>query len=174
MKMNRNYATGTTNSATLFTGLEIECTPAQGMLTLFVVGIHETNKLDQLAKKLHCNHIYLGANHSFVAESYEQITAWETLAKELLKLGYWVTLDADIRYVETLAEMGLGEYDFFIPMISAKIPYLRQLGYNACVKIDDRDFAATNPGVWVHSLHQLTDPSKFTNWREYAQDTIIE
>jgi hypothetical protein len=58
-------------------------------------------------------------------------------------------------------------------MISVKIPYLQQLGYNATVKIDDKDFDATNPGVWCHSLHSLTNPANFTSWREYTKDSVL-
>lgn len=174
--MNRTYETGTTDQVVLFTGIEIERTPAYGMKTLFVVGTHAASKLDQLSKENQCEHIYLGANHSFSPdlESYDQIKKWEDMARDLLKLGYWVTLDVDIKYTETLVEMMLAEHDYFIPMISAKIPYVNQLRYNACIKIDDRAFAGSNHGVWVHSLHDLQDRSKFTNWKQYAQDKIIE
>jgi len=58
-------------------------------------------------------------------------------------------------------------------MISVKVPYLQQLGYNATVKIDDKDFDATNPGVWCHSLHALTNPANFTSWREYTKDEPV-
>ena len=42
------------------------------------------------------------------------------------------------------------------------------------IKIDDKDFEATNPGVWCHSLHDLTNRAAFTDWSKYTQDTIIE
>jgi len=37
--MNRDYATGKADSITVFTGVEIEKTPAFGLQTLFVVGV---------------------------------------------------------------------------------------------------------------------------------------
>jgi hypothetical protein len=40
------------------------------------------------------------------------------------------------------------------------------------IKIDDRDFEATNPGVWCHSLHDLMDHSKLTVWKDYKNDKI--
>jgi hypothetical protein len=42
------------------------------------------------------------------------------------------------------------------------------------LKIDDKDFNATNPGVWTHSLHDLKDRNKFTPWSAYSNDTIIK
>jgi hypothetical protein len=96
------------------------------------------------------------------------------MADALLRAGYWVTLDFDVRYTETVLEMLMVSHNKFIPVISCKIPYASQLGYNACVKIDDKDFQASNPGVWVHSLHDLQKRTKFTHWSEYSQDTIIK
>ena len=34
--------------------------------------------------------------------------------------------------------------------------------------------AATNPGVWVHALHDLMRRSKFTDWSQYEKDQVIE
>jgi hypothetical protein len=91
-----------------------------------------------------------------------------------LEAGYWCTLDLDVRDAEGLLESGLTEKRRFIPQISVKIPYLQQLGYNATLKIDDVDFAATNPGVWCHRLNTLLDENKFTDWDQYGKDTIIK
>ena len=55
-------------------------------------------------------------------------------------------------------------------MISVKLPYIQQLGYNAIIKLDDKDFKASNPGVWCHSLHDLMDREKFTDWSKYSLD----
>ena len=40
------------------------------------------------------------------------------------------------------------------------VPYAKQWNYNTMIKIDDKDFKATNPGVWCHSLHDLMDTVK--------------
>ena len=53
-------------------------------------------------------------------------------------------------------------------------PYIKQWGYNAMVKIDDKGFNASNPGVWCHSLHDLMDRNKFTPWSKYGLDNILE
>ena len=76
--------------------------------------------------------------------------------------------------VEEVLESGFSEYHNFIPMISVKLPYINQLGYNATLKIDDKDFAATNPGVWCHSLHRLQYRNAFTGWSKYTKDEIIK
>jgi hypothetical protein len=174
--MHREYDTGTADDVQFFTGTEIEHTPAHGMKTLFVVGVHPSPIIAAIAAKHGCEHIYLGANQSFalpISNRDDMIAAcmaWETMAKELLSNKFLVTLDFDVRYVENVLEMCLAEYINFIPQISVKIPYARQLGYNACIKIDDKDFRASNEGVWVHQLHDLMDRSKFTDWKEYGKD----
>lgn len=172
--MNRNYDNGTSDAAVIFTGYEIENTPAKGLKTLFVVGIQPADELISIAQVEQCDHIYLGANHSFQAISHDDIVSWEKMIDTLLKKGYWVTLDFDIKHSETVLEMLVVGHNKFIPVISCKIPYVSHFGYNACVKIDDKDFKASNPGVWVHSLHDLQDRSKFTHWELYAQDRIIK
>jgi len=68
----------------------------------------------------------------------------------------------------------LVEFHNFIPMISVKLPYIKQFGYNAVIKIDDKDFAATNPGVWCHSLHDLQTREAFTDWSRYTKDEVIK
>ena len=42
------------------------------------------------------------------------------------------------------------------------------------VKIDDKDFKASNPGVWCHSLHELQKRRVYTDWSEYVGDTTIK
>ena len=99
---------------------------------------------------------------------------WELMIYHWLEKDYWCTLDIDIQCVEGLLESGLTEHDRFIPMISAKLPYIQQLGYNAVLKLDDRDFRATNPGVWCHSLHNLMKRDMvFTDWSKYTQDAKL-
>ena len=47
-------------------------------------------------------------------------------------------------------------------MISVKLPYIEQLNYNACIKVDDSGFKQPNPGVWVYYANELKDRKKFT------------
>ena len=58
-------------------------------------------------------------------------------------------------------------------MISVKLPYLQQLGYNAIIKLDDKDFKSTNPGVWCHNLHSLLTRETFTDWSKYTKDEVL-
>lgn len=175
--MNRDYDSGIKDDVIFFIGTEIEHTPAYGKKTLFVVGLQEIEKIVSLAKENECDHIYLGANHSFDDVSFEAQERWEQLAGELLREhGYWVTLDFDVRYYDAILDLlcYLNEHDRFIAQISVKLPYLSNLNYNACIKIDDKDFKATNPGVWVHQVHDLMDRKVFTDWTQYKKDEAID
>lgn len=166
-----------------FVGTEVEHTPAFGMRTLFVVGIQDPAEMHAAAIAHECDHIYFGANQSFPNPNIndsETWKEWEEMIVTMLKSGrghacsYMCTLDIDVSCVEGLLEGPLVEYHNFIPMISVKLPYLQQLGYNATIKLDDKDFKATNPGVWCHSLHDLKNKSVFTDWSKYTQDKVIK
>jgi len=175
--MKRDYNTGVASDVTFFVGTEIERTPAFGMRTLFVVGTHSSDKVIKLAQEKDCSHIYFGANQSFHTEGVDDVegwTPWEKMIKACLEADFWCTLDFDVRETEGLLESPLVEYRRFIPQISVKLPYIKQLGYNATLKIDDKDFAATNPGVWCHNLQDLMGRDKFTDWDQYGKDEIIK
>lgn len=177
--MKRDYTTGITEQAvTYFVGNEIEHTPAYGMRTLFVVDAHDPYDVIEQAQFNDCQHIYFGANQSFNAggdvNNAEYWRPWENMIHVCLEQGFWCTLDLDVKDAEGLLQSGLTEKRRFIPQISVKLPYLQQLGYNATIKIDDVDFAATNPGVWCHRLHDLLNSDKFTDWDQYGKDEIIK
>jgi hypothetical protein len=160
-----------------FTGKEVEHTPAYGLDTLFVVGIQPVEDIEFWAKRSEVSHVYFGANQSFPNPAVNDSAGWkpwEHMIGHMLDLGYLCTLDVDSSAVEGLLESFLVESNNFIPMISVKIPYIRQLNYNATLKIDDKDFAATNPGVWCHSLQNLQKRSVFTDWSKYSKDSEIK
>ena len=167
------------DSKKFFLGQEVEHTPAHGRKTLFVVDCQQPHEIQSILQDPYTSmggavdHIYFGANHSFAPANYQDWEDWEKLICVFLDRGYWCTLDFDVRHAEMIAETGLVEYNTFIPMISVKIPYVRQMNYNAVVKIDDRDFAATNPGVWCHRLHDLQRTDSFTDWSQYTQDQVL-
>jgi hypothetical protein len=174
--MKREYDTGTAEGITFFTGTEIERTPAFGMKTLFVVGVHNEQVVVELAREHNCTHIYFGANQSFQTNGVNDIETWrpwEEMIQGCLDADFWCTLDFDVKETEGLLESGLTEYRRFIPQISVKLPYLTQLGYNATIKIDDKDFEASNPGVWCIPIGAVTQRKYFTNWDEYGKDEII-
>jgi hypothetical protein len=165
-----------------FIGQEVEHTPAYGRTTLFVIGVQPVEKILEIVQQSkqdsdcqkHITHIYFGADRSFpitiTTNDYKNWSQWENMIEICLAHGFWCSLDINISQVEGLLESGLCENNQFIPMISAPIPYLSQLGYNAVLKIDDRDFNCSNPGVWCHYVNQLTDRSVFTDWSKYNQD----
>ena len=165
------------NSVSLFVGTEVEHSPAYGQKTLFVIDIQPQELIEAAVVVHKCTHIYFGANQSFpkIDTNSAEWIRWENMIFPFLSRGYWCTLDIDINQLEGLLESGLTEHNKFIPMISVKLPYLQQLGYNATIKLDDKDFAATNPGVWCHSLHSLTQRQGiFTDWSQYTKDEIIK
>lgn len=183
--MKRDYTSGVAADITFFTGIEIEKTPAYGMKTLFVVGVHDPKTVLHIANDTQAlldeskriKHIYFGANQSFPrleTNDSEGWSPWEYMIQDCLDAGYWCTLDFDVSVVEGVLESALVEHRQFIPQISVKLPYLQQLGYNATIKLDDVDFAATNHGVWCHNLHDLLDRNKFTSWDQYGKDEIIK
>jgi hypothetical protein len=164
-------------AVSFFVGTEVEHTPAFGLKTLFVVGVQDANSIMDVALAETCSHIYFGANQSFpplhIGDNFGW-AHWEDMVQTCLEAGWVCTLDLDIAQAEGLLESSLVEFHNFIPMISVKLPYIKQLGYNATLKIDDKDFAATNPGVWCHSLHALQKRSVFTDWSKYTQDKVIK
>jgi hypothetical protein len=163
--MKRTYEDGVKDDVIYFTGYEVEKTPAFDMDTLFVVGCRPLQEVLDKAKEKHVEHIYLGANHSFVPKE-----DWDDLVIGLLDAKYTVTLDYDVKYHEWVLESGYNERHNFISQISVKLPYVNQLNYNACIKIDDADFDHSNAGVWIQPVHELLERDKFTDWTKYELD----
>jgi len=161
-----------------FIGTEVEHTPAFGLRTLFVVGVQDPQIVLQEFSNNNCEHIYFGANQSFPALDKNDSVGWrdwEYMIYYCLEhVPNYCTLDIDVAQAEGLLESALVEFNNFVPMISVKLPYIRQLGYNATLKLDDKDFAATNPGVWCHSLHDLQNRKVFTDWSRYTKDEVIK
>ena len=169
--MKRNYTSGEASNVQFFIGNEVEHTPAFGKLTLFVTGIHP---VEDIASNLNgAEHIFFGANHSFNPQTPEEWDAWQDMIQFFLDKDYLCSLDIPLSAVEEFNEGGLNESDNFIPQIRVPIPYIKLWNYNTMLKIDDKDFKATNPGVWSHSLHKLMDRDNFTSWDKYKEDKIL-
>lgn len=166
-------------SKKFFLGREIEHTPARGLKTLFVVGYQDPADIQAVLDDPYVSiggdveHIYFGANHSFDIDPGQAWKAWERMIVTFLDLGFWCSLDLPSKHAEPLLETSLIESNNFIPIISIRLPYIRQFNYNTVIKIDDHDFAATNPGVWCHRLHDLQQTQCFTNWNEYQKDEVL-
>ena len=173
--MKRDYAEGTFDTPTMFTGIEVEKTPAYGMQTLFVDGIQDIKTIIHYYNEHKCTHIFFGANHSYNPSEADEFEAWDEYILEFVKEGYLCSLDIPSTInLEWFMEGGLIEYENFIPQIRVVLPYIKQWNYNTMVKIDDKDFKASNPGVWCHSLHDLMDRNKFTDWSKYGLDKVIK
>ena len=180
--MKRDYTTGESDSIQFFIGTEVEHTPAFGLHTLFVTGVHpveeiqdwldDFNSYEDINK--HIKHIFFGANHSFKPSSYDEWKNWEVMIEFFLEKGYLCSLDIPISLAEEFLENGLNESNNFIPQIRVPIPYTKLWNYNTMIKIDDKDFNATNPGVWSHSLHTLMDRKNFTDWSQYKNDKVLK
>lgn len=166
------------DNVSFFIGTEIEHTPAYGLRTLFVVGVQDPQIVLQIFQNNNCEHIYFGANQSFPKLDINDGDSWhdwEWMVRTCLEsVPNYCTLDLDIAQAEGLLESSLVEFNNFIPTISVKLPYIKQFGYNAVLKLDDKDFAATNPGVWCHSLHDLQKREVFTDWSKYTKDEVIK
>jgi hypothetical protein len=159
-----------------FTGYEVEHTICHGMFTLFVVGTPPIEEILAKAKKSKVPHIYFGTSQSFPnigINDGNQWRPWELMIRSCLDAGYWCTLDLDVAQAEGLLESGLTENHKFVPMISVKLPYINQFNYNTTIKLDDRTWGATNPGVWTHQLHDLMNMKNYTHWDQYTQDTTL-
>jgi hypothetical protein len=175
--MKRDYDDGQAEDILFFVGNEVEHTPAYGMKTLFVTGVQPIEEIENHLSKVtrkDIKHIFFGANHSYNPAIPEEHYAWEEMIMHFLNEGYLCSLDIPMSQVEEFHEGGLCEYNNFIPQIRVPIPYIKLWNYNTMLKIDDRDFKATNPGVWSHSLHTLMDRSKFTDWTQYKNDEIVK
>ncbi len=178
--MKRDYTDGTTGStyeaddAVFFTGEEVEHSTAFQYYTLFVVGTPAIEDILNHAQDKGVEHIYLGANQSFQIDLMQnhpgEVKKWNEIVFPLLDAGYWVTLDYDVKYHAWVLENGYNENKKFISQISVKLPHIDQLNYNACIKIDDSDYNYSNPGVWVHTVHDLKKRDVFTDWTEYKED----
>ena len=165
-------------SPDFFIGTEVENSPAKGMLTLFVVGIQPTANILEIAVRNNIRHIYLGANmslHNVANDDHNTWREWDRMMEALLEDSYidYITVDLEASQVEGFLESRMSEENRVIPMISVKLPYTRLLNYNTTIKIDDKGFNQTNPGVWCHSLHDLMDRKTFTPWSAYQGDNPV-
>jgi hypothetical protein len=172
--MKRPYTTGIEDDAKLFIGYEVERTPAYGLKTLFVVGHQPVQQIENVFYGQECQHIFFGANHSYDPVKTQDWEQWESMIEYFLKKGILCTLDIPVSAVDEFHDGPLCEYNNFIPQIRVPIPYVKLWNYNTMIKIDDKGFNSTNPGVWCHSLHELMDRTKFTDWNQYNLDRKVE
>ena len=169
-----------------FTGVEVENSPAKGMRTLFVVGIQPVDTIVNFVLESqsyedtnkYIRHVYFGANmslHHLGNNDHEGWKQWDNMIEEVLASMAvdYATVDMTSDQVEGFLESPISEDIRVIPMVSVKLPYTKLLNYNTTIKIDDKGFNQTNPGVWCHSLHDLMDRKTFTPWSAYVGDNPV-
>ncbi|NLB89588.1 MAG: hypothetical protein GX790_10355, partial [Syntrophomonadaceae bacterium] len=139
--MKRDYNSGEHEDVTYFVGYEVEKTPAYGKKTLF--DDHE------------CDHIFFGANHSFDPKDADEWYDWDNLICHFLDAGVLCSLDIPVKHAEEFLECRMVEHSNFSPQLRVPVPFIKQWNYNTMIKIDDKDFNHSNPGVWCHRLHDL-------------------
>tara|TARA_R110001592_G_scaffold337050_1_gene622995 strand:- start:143 stop:652 length:510 start_codon:yes stop_codon:yes gene_type:complete len=156
-----------------FVGTEVEQTPQFGARTLFVVGVQPVAEIAKRADERNIEHIYLGTSQSFHPENIGDWNMWNKMICGLIAKEYKVTLDFKVEYIEDVAQ-SWNQFGNFIPMISVVMPNIRDLNYNTTIKIDDKTWGHSNPGVWCHSLHEMTKRDNFTSWDDYPEDERID
>ena len=169
--MLRDYETGKSTDVNFFIGTEVENTKAHGLRTLFVVGLQPTSKILKHAEENKVEHIYLGANHSFVPN-----LDWNyNTVNKCITAGYLVSLNYPINYHNNVIKElnNLYKNENFIPQISLHFPELEHENPNLNIKIDDIDFEATNNGVWCFNLSDVCTDDNKTTWDKYKSDKIL-
>ena len=81
--MDRDYKTGKSKSVGLFSGIEIEHTPAHGLQTLFLARNDLTyEQITDLCKEVKAEAVYYGANRAYVHSHHMQVVQIEKLLDE--------------------------------------------------------------------------------------------
>ena len=133
--MDRDYKTGKSNSVGVFSGIEVEHTPAHGLQTLFLARNDLTfDNIKSLAQSVNAKAIYYGANRTYMHNHGMQIAQM----KRFLEDGYYVTVDYDYRIHEQVKEKFemLWKNEKFIPFCSVIFPNSED-DDQLCLKIDD-------------------------------------
>ena len=156
----------------LFTGKEVEHTPAYGMQTLFVNGKPSVDKILEHAVE----HVYMGANHLDIDyKNAEELEYFNSTISSLLAKGFYVTLDYDAHQHNVMLnalDTIIWRSKRFIPMLSVHIPKVEDHS-NLTIKIADQNFKGSNGGVWCMNMNDVP-PLKFTPWSDYTDDEAVE
>ena len=170
--MDRDYKTGKSASVGVFSGLEIEHTPAYGLQTLFLARNDLTlEQITELAEMVNAKAIYYGANRSFMHNHGLQLAQM----MKLMDAGYYVTIDYPYSLHTEVKQRfkSVWKNEKFIPFCSIIFPNSED-DDQLCIKVDDIDFNKTNPGVWTMSMDHFKQTAGFTSRKEYKQDQPIQ
>lgn len=171
--MKRPYKDGTHDDVVYYTGVNVERTLAFGHKTLFLNEPRPAQVVIDIAKDRECTHIYIGANGTFKPKSNDEWSAYDVLVEEVTAAGFLVTMEHNLTQSAWFLDACYADNNMVIPVISVEIPYISQYGNNSCIKITDKSFGETNPGVWVHSYNDITKTDAFTHWSKYNEDLPI-
>ena len=90
LTMKRIYSTGIKKDVTVFSGIEVEHTPAYGKQTLFLARNDLTfDQIQECAVMCGAEAIYYGANRSYIHGHFMQVPQ----IMKFLEHGYYVTVD---------------------------------------------------------------------------------
>ena len=170
--MLRDYNSGIKDDVGLFSGKEVEHTPAYGLQTLFLARNDLTyDQIKELCVKVDAEAVYFGANRTFVNNLANQ----PTQINRLLEDGYFVTIDYQYKIHDEVKKnySHVWTHPKFIPFCSVIFENSED-DEQLCIKVDDVDFNKTNPGVWTLTMNHLKQTSGFTSWNEYKKDQPIE
>jgi hypothetical protein len=170
--MLRYYKTGQQEDVKIFSGKEIEHTPAYGLQTLFLARNDLTyDQIKELCVKVDAEAVYFGANRKFM----NNIANQPLQVAKLLNDGYYVTIDYQYAMHNEVKKSysGVWQHEKFIPFCSVIFENSNE-DTNLCFKIDDVDFNKSNDGVWTMSMKDYKAKAGFTKWDEYKQDEPIK
>ena len=170
--MEREYKTGLKDDVKVFSGLEVEHTPAYGLQTLFLARNDLTfDQIQECAVMTSAEAIYYGANRSYMHNHYQQVLQ----VIKFIEHGYYVTVDYPFELHQLVSQKYAltWKHPKFIPFCSIIMPDSEE-DTSLCFKIDDIEFNKTNPGVWTMSMKDFKSKAGYTKWDNYKKDEPIE
>ena len=160
--MLRDYKNGYFEDVRMFSGKEIEHTPAYGLQTLFLARNDLTlAQIEEQAVMVQAEAIYYGANRTYMHNHGMQLSQ----IIQLCDKGYYVTVDYPYELHDEVKEKFniVWKHEKFIPFCSIIFPHTED-DTQLCIKVDDTDFNKTNPGVWTMSMNHFKQSAGFTSW----------
>ena len=156
----------------MFSGKEVEHTPAYGLQTLFLARNDLTyDQIKELCVKVDAEAVYFGANRCFV----NNLATQPMQVNRLLNDGYYVTIDYQYAIHNEVKKRysAVWQHEKFIPFCSVIFENSEE-DNKLCFKIDDVDFNTSNKGVWTMNMEDFKKQAGYTTWDEYKQDKPIE
>ncbi len=170
--MIRDYTIGVSENVKVFSGREVEHTPAYGLQTLFLARNDLTyDQIKELCVKVDAEAVYFGANRCYVNNLANQ----PMQVNRLLNDGYFVTIDYQYAIHNEVKKRysAVWQHEKFIPFCSVIFENSEE-DNKLCFKIDDVDFNTSNKGVWTMNMEDFKKQAGYTTWDEYKQDKPIE